>query len=132
LQTPTPMQQKSMERLVANSNQNEGGQSRFPDAGCFHVYAPVYLRSARPGACRTWGSDSERSAPPRSVFDHFAREERTIAQELGEKWAGAVGLQPEIPKSDRLPGNDIASSTVQRLHSAAIRLTRNDALTHPC
>jgi len=27
---------------------------------------------------------------------------RTIAQESGEKWAGAVGLQPVIPKSDRL------------------------------
>jgi nucleotidyltransferase substrate binding protein (TIGR01987 family) len=24
---------------------------------------------------------------------------------MGEKWAGAVGLQPEIPKSDRLLGS---------------------------
>jgi hypothetical protein len=48
------------------------------------------------------GADSE-NRPRR---DHFLPVSpgngRIIAQENGEKWAGAVGLQPVIPKSDRL------------------------------
>jgi uncharacterized protein YhaN len=55
-----------------------------------------------PGACRTLGSDSE-NRPRRGQFSTISPgNSRTIAQEMGEKWAGAVGLQPEIPKSDRL------------------------------
>ena len=53
-------------------------------------------------ACRTLGSDSE-NRPRRDQFSTISPgNSRTIAQEMGEKWAGAVGLQPEIPKSDRL------------------------------
>ena len=54
-------------------------------------------------ACRTLGSDSE-NRPRRGQFSTISPGNiRNIAQDMGEKWAGAVGLQPEIPKSDRLP-----------------------------
>jgi translocation and assembly module TamB len=54
------------------------------------------------GACRTLGSDSE-NRPRRGQFSTISPgNSRTIAQEMGEKWTGAVGLQPENPKSDRL------------------------------
>ena len=53
-------------------------------------------------ACRTLGSDSENS-PRRDQFSTISPgNSRTIAQEMGEEWAGADSLQPEIPKSDRL------------------------------
>ena len=53
-------------------------------------------------ACRTLGSDSE-NRPRRGQFSTISPGNiRNIAQEMGEKWAGAGDLQPEIPKSDRL------------------------------
>ena len=39
---------------------------------------------------------------------------------MGEKWAGAVGLQPEIPKSDRLPASSI---TYPRLKGLVLLLS---------
>ena len=66
------------------------------------ILAAAALCGRLPAACRTLGSDSE-NWPRRDQFSTISPgNSRTIAQEMGEKWAGAVGLQPEIPKPDRL------------------------------
>ena len=71
-------------------------------------------------ACRTLGSDSE-NRPRRDQFSTISPgNSRTIAQEMGEKWAGAVGLQPEIPKSDRLPEPAIQLLACPNLEAAAL------------
>lgn len=56
------------------------------------------------GASRSLGADGE-NRPRRGRFSSISPGNgRTISQESGEKWAGEVGLQPETPKSDGLPG----------------------------
>jgi hypothetical protein len=57
-------------------------------------------------ACRTLGSDSE-NWPRRDQFlPDLQPHSPAMGQKAGEKWADAVGLQPEIPKSDRLLGQN--------------------------
>jgi len=61
-------------------------------------------RLAGLAACRTLVVDSE-NGPRRGQFLPVSPgNSRTIAQESGEKWTGAVLSQPTIPKSDRLLG----------------------------
>jgi magnesium-transporting ATPase (P-type) len=91
-------------------------------------YAPVGEILA---ACRTLGSDSE-NRPRRGQFSTISPgNSRTIAQEMGEKWDGAVGLQPEIPKSDRLldAGHPIEPSGALQ-ETLLAGLLCNDAALH--
>ena len=94
------------------------GVSRAVAGYAWQPILTLWLRFADPvvlpypmlglAACRTLGSDSE-NRPRRGQFSTISPGNiRNIAQEMGEKWAGAVAhvtpMQPEIPKSDRLLG----------------------------
>ena len=62
------------------------------------------------GACRAWGAESE-NRPQRGQFlPDLQAHSPAMGQKDGEKWTAAVGLQPAIPKSDRLLGSRLAAS----------------------
>ena len=79
-------------------------------------------------ACRTLGSDSENS-PRRDRFSTISPgNSRTIAQEMGEKWAGADSLQPETPKSDRLLEPACPTQAWQHAFATRVRAPANAPL----
>ncbi len=84
--------------------------------------AAIDRREKWPGVCRTLVVDSE-NLPQRG---HFLPDSLphgcSMGQEAGEKWAAAAGLQPTIPKTDRLLAyRNIASLTAYLLIDAEQR-----------
>ncbi len=78
------------------------------------------LAAAALGACRTWDVESE-NRPQRDQFlPDLQAHSPAMGQKDGEKWAAEVDLQPTIPESDRLLGQeDSHSAFVQGVQDSA-------------